>query len=114
MHEVSLMEQALDLALDCARQNKATQIRSLTLTVGEQSGVVPEALRFAFEIAAAETMAQNAELIIRSAPVVCHCQPCDQSFQPESWVYRCPHCGALSSEVISGKELELTSMEIEQ
>jgi hydrogenase nickel incorporation protein HypA/HybF len=114
MHEVSLMEQALALAEDYARQNGAAQIRSLTLTVGEQSGVVPEALRFAFEVVAADTLAQGAELIIRSAPVVCHCQPCDQSFQPQSWVYRCPHCGALSSEVISGKELELTSLEIEQ
>jgi len=64
--------------------------------VGEQSGVVPEALRFAFEVVAEATLAQGAELVIRSAPVVCRCQPCGKTFHPQSWVYRCPLCGALS------------------
>ena len=50
MHEVSLLENTLELALDYARQQNATQIHHLTLRVGQLSGVIPEALQFAFEI----------------------------------------------------------------
>jgi hydrogenase nickel incorporation protein HypA/HybF len=50
MHEVSLLESTLELAVDYAHQQGATQIHRLTLRVGQLSGVIPEALQFAFDI----------------------------------------------------------------
>jgi hydrogenase nickel incorporation protein HypA/HybF len=50
MHEVSLLENTLELALDYARQQNVTQIQHLTFRVGQLSGVIPEALQFAFDL----------------------------------------------------------------
>jgi hydrogenase nickel incorporation protein HypA/HybF len=112
MHEVSLMEATLEIALAQARQHRAQRIHALKLRVGEQSGVVPEALRFAFDIVVAGTLAEGASLEIESVPVRCYCPRCSQDFGPPSWIYACPQCGELSTQVLAGKELELTSLEL--
>ncbi|MBE9048652.1 hydrogenase maturation nickel metallochaperone HypA [Pleurocapsales cyanobacterium LEGE 10410] len=110
MHEVSMMQNTLDIAIAQARQNNAAQIDLLTMNIGELSGVIPEALEFAFEVLRWGTMAENAQLEIKTIPVVCHCPKCDRDFQPEEYIYQCPRCGTTSSKIIAGKELELASL----
>ncbi|WP_036477847.1 hydrogenase maturation nickel metallochaperone HypA [Myxosarcina sp. GI1] len=110
MHEVSMMQNTLEIAFDRARQNGATQIECLTLNIGELSGVIPEALEFAFEILIAGTMAENASLEINLIPVTCYCQRCDRNFQPQDFVYRCPQCQQISTNILTGSELELASL----
>ena len=112
MHEVSIMQSTLEIAIAKAEQNKATTIDRLTMNIGDLSGVVPEALEFAFEVLTKETIAENAQLEINSIAVVCHCPKCDRDFQPEAYIYQCPDCGQISSDVISGRELELDSLVI--
>lgn len=112
MHEVSIMESTLELAEQSAQQQGATQIHQLTLRVGELSGVIPEALRFAFDVVAQGTMAAAAKLTIESVPAVCHCSACDEDFQPPDIIYECPHCHGLATELRQGKELELVSLEV--
>lgn len=112
MHEVSLMEQTLAIAIDQAQQHGATQIHRLKLRVGQQSGVEPDALAFAFEVVAQNTIAAQGVLEIETVPVRCHCAHCQREFQPDDWVYRCPQCGNLSPTVVDGKQLELASLEM--
>ena len=110
MHEVSMMQNTLDIAIAQAKQNNATKIDRLTMNIGELSGVIPEALEFAFKVLTNKTIAENAQLEINFIAVVCHCQKCDCDFQPEAYIYECPQCGQISSDVISGRELELDSV----
>lgn len=60
MHEVSLMEQTLATALSHVRAQGASKIHRLELHVGVLSGVVPEALAFAFDVVSTGTLAQGA------------------------------------------------------
>lgn len=110
MHEVSMMQNTLDIAIAQANQNHATKIDLLTMNIGDLSGVVTEALEFAFEVLIQGTIAENAQLKIKTIPVVCHCQKCDRNFQPEAYIYECPECQQMSSILISGRELELDSL----
>ena len=110
MHEVSMMQNTLDIAIAQAKQSNASKIDRLTMNIGDLSGVIPEALEFAFEVLTKGTIAENAQLEINSIAVACHCQKCDRDFQPEAYIYECPHCGQMSNDVISGKELELDSV----
>lgn len=112
MHEVSLMAQTLEIALDCAKQRDATQIHRLKLRVGRLSGVVPEALTFAFDVVTKDTIAQNAQLEIETVPARCYCDRCQIEFQPDDIIFTCPHCHQTSTQVLSGKELELASLEV--
>ena len=110
MHEVSLMENTLNIALAQAKQANAAKIDFLTMEIGDLSGVIPEALEFAFEVLRPGTIAENAQLEINSVAVVCHCQLCNCNFQPEAYIYTCPRCQQVSNKIIAGKELELVSI----
>ena len=112
MHEVGMMQNILDMAIYQANQNNASKIDLLTINVGELSGVTPEALELAWEVLSPGTIAENAHLEINSIPVVCHCQQCDRDFQPEKYLYECPQCRQISSNIIAGKDLNLVSVEV--
>ncbi|MEY2984170.1 MAG: hydrogenase expression/formation protein HypA [Cyanobacteriota bacterium] len=112
MHEVSLMEQTLAIAVEQARQHRASCIHRLTLNVGQQSGVVPEALAFAFDVVSQGTIAEGAVLTLIDIPVTCRCDQCHANFRPSDWVYICPHCHQISQTIIDGKQLELASLEM--
>jgi len=112
MHEISLMQSALNAATRAAGDAGATRIESITLRIGALSGVVRDALEFAFEVLKADTPASEARLVIDEVPVVCHCAECDADFEPSSMVFECPTCGRLSSQIVRGREIDLVSMEV--
>lgn len=112
MHEVSLMQAALDLALDHAANQGAQHLHRLKLRVGTLSGVVPEALEFAFDLVTAGTIAAGATLELETLPALCYCSTCQVEFQPPDWIYECPRCHQFTAEVRQGRELELVSLEV--
>jgi hydrogenase nickel incorporation protein HypA/HybF len=112
MHEVGLMEQALQAAQEAAGRAGASRIHRLILHVGAISGVEPEALRLAFAALAPGTAAAEAQLTIVVVPVACKCPSCEMKFTPTDIVYLCPSCGALSGDVVHGRDLELDSVEV--
>jgi hydrogenase nickel incorporation protein HypA/HybF len=112
VHEAGLAQTALEVAAQRARERGATRVHRLTLRVGDLSGVVPDALRFALEALSPGTAADGAAFDIEVVPVECHCGRCDRPFRPADVVYACPDCGALSGDVRRGHELELVSMEV--
>ena len=113
MHEVSIMEQTLEIAINKAKNQGAKQIYNLKMRIGAVSGVVPEALTFAFDVITDNTIAQGAKLEIETVPVKCYCSHCQQDFYPSDLViYECPQCGQFSHKIITGKEIELTSLEV--
>jgi hydrogenase nickel incorporation protein HypA/HybF len=112
MHELSLLQEMLEIAVRSAQGQGAKAIHRIRLQVGEMSGVVPEALSFAFPLAAQGTMAAGALLELESIPVVAFCLQCDREFQPSDVIYLCPNCGRPSGDIRSGGELTLHSMEV--
>lgn len=112
MHEVGLMQTALELAAEQTRRQGASAIHRIRLRVGNLSGAVPEALEFAFEAISQGTLAEGAQLEIERVAVVCHCETCDREFQPDDVVFECPRCGELSVDVRQGRELELAQLEV--
>lgn len=113
MHEVSLMEQTLNIAIAQAQAQNSTRIHRLKMRIGELAGVVPDALNFAFDIIIKGTMAEGAILEIEMVPVVCHCPHCDRDFHPvDAYIYECPDCGRFSHQILGGREIELTSLEV--
>lgn len=112
MHEVAIMQSALDIALQQANASGAQSLHQLRLRVGSLSGAVPEALQFAFEALSQGTLAAGARLDIELVPAAYWCRRCAAEFEAESYAYECPRCHELSSELRRGRELELSSMEI--
>ena len=112
MHEVSLMEEAVRLAVQTAQAAGGEQILKLRLRIGTLSGVVPEAMRFAFDIVCRETIAQGATLEIDAVPAICWCAVCKREFPQAEFFNECPTCHNVSGELRRGRELEIAAVEI--
>ncbi|NJM98131.1 MAG: hydrogenase maturation nickel metallochaperone HypA [Phormidesmis sp. RL_2_1] len=112
MHEVGLMQSALALAVEQTKSQGLSKIHSIDLNVGELSGVVPEALKFAFEVVSVGTLAEGAQLNLNVVHTLCYCRHCCREFYPMSWIYKCPRCQCLSSDIREGQNLELVSLEM--
>ncbi len=112
MHELSIMESALEQALEQARRAGAQRVDEIRLRVGDLSGVVPEALQMAFDALIVDTIASGASLAVEKVPARFWCHTCEFEFTPETIFGECPACHAISPELRAGRELELASLEI--
>lgn len=113
MHELGIMESAIDAVLREAQAHGARTVHRIVLRVGALSGVEPEALRFAFDIVTRGTPAAQATLEIRDVPARARCASCDLEFGVEGgFVFTCPACRRLCGEIRQGRELELYRIEM--
>jgi hydrogenase nickel incorporation protein HypA/HybF len=101
------------MALEQARLAGAVRVHTIRLRVGALSGVVPDALEFAFEALAPGTPAEGATLAIENVPARFWCGSCFAEFQADDIIAECPGCHQASGEIRAGRELELASMEID-
>ncbi|MEW2304400.1 hydrogenase maturation nickel metallochaperone HypA [Streptomyces sp. NPDC006655] len=112
MHELSIATAIVEQADAWARADGADRVTAVTVRVGELSGVVPDALDFAFEVARDGTAVAGARLVVDEVPAVAWCGPCAEEFAvgmpPFFW---CPRCDRPTTELRSGRELEITAVE---
>jgi hydrogenase nickel incorporation protein HypA/HybF len=113
MHEVGIMESALDAVLRQARAHDAQRVHRIVLRIGALAGVEPDSLRFAFDVVTKDTLAAGADLEIEPVPARAYCAACAQDFSIESgFIYCCPRCRRLSGDIRQGRELELSHIEM--
>ncbi|NTW01678.1 MAG: hydrogenase maturation nickel metallochaperone HypA [Oscillochloris sp.] len=113
MHELSVALNLVQLAEEAAGKANATQVTVLYLRIGALSAVVPESLRFSFDLAAAGTIVAGARLEIEELPVRIFCDYCAiESDLPSPQLFHCPRCHRPANRLVQGRELELTSLEV--
>ncbi len=114
MHEMSLVRSILDIVEEYAARQNFSEVKSITLSFGKASTVVPSALTFAFEVLSEGTPAHGAELKFDIKPVLIYCLSCTKDFMVESYEAVCPVCKG-NEVMLSGgtEELKLIEMEVE-
>jgi hydrogenase nickel incorporation protein HypA/HybF len=111
MHEVGIMNDILDITVEAAREAGGSKISALRIRVGELSGVVPDALSFAFDVVASSTIASGATLTVETVEATCLCTVCGDERQGTS-AGSCPSCGG-KSIISHGYELLVSSIEVD-
>jgi hydrogenase nickel incorporation protein HypA/HybF len=113
MHEVSIALSLLEIVEKKCREEGYPSVESLKVRIGRGSGILPEALQFAFEAAKQGTVAGNAKLVLDLIPLQGICQDCAGRFEgAPPCLLECPLCHSPSFRVISGYEMELVEMEV--
>ena len=112
MHELSIAMSIIEMAQEEAERRKV-EIDAVHLELGMLSGVVKEALLFSYEIACDGTPLQGSRLVVKEIPIEVYCPTCDkqQTLNSMQW-FCCPECSTPTSEVIHGRELAITALEI--
>ncbi len=111
MHEYSVVSSLLATAEAQAQAHRATSIRRVTVRIGELSGVEPDLLVSAFELAREGTMCSKASLEVEHIPVTWACRACGRPIAAGD-ILRCPECGA-PAKLVSGGEILLAQLELE-
>lgn len=108
MHELSITQSLVEAVLN---RTGSRPVTSVNLRIGPLSGVLPDAVRFCFEIVAADTPLAEAALIIDEPQGMAMCRSCREEFVLEDRFLLCP-CGSADVEILSGRELVVTSVEV--
>jgi hydrogenase nickel incorporation protein HypA/HybF len=112
MHELTLANNLVELASDYAQRHGAQCISSVTVRLGVLCGI-SRSLYFCFEPAARGTRCEGAVLTIIESPLSVYCASCNDSKMPRAlYNLRCPDCGRPTPKVLTGREMELVSIEI--
>ena len=114
MHELSIAMNLVEVASEAAEENGGGRVSAVYLTIGALSGVVKDALLFSWELAVTDTPLEGAKLLVKEQPVIVNCGTCDAERELESSnTFICPVCSQPAGKVVSGKELEITALELE-
>jgi len=113
MHELSVCLSLLEQVEQIAREHDASSVTRIILSVGPLSGVEPELLKNAYPLAVAGTVAADAALVMESADIVVRCSQCDGETKAAPNKLLCAACGDHRTQIISGDELMLMSVELD-
>jgi hydrogenase nickel incorporation protein HypA/HybF len=111
MHEMSIALAVVGQVEDAARSGGRDAVQAVSLRVGELAGVVPDSLRFCFELACADTVLAGAELLTEHVPGRARCGSCAHQWatgMPPQ--LSCPGCGGAAAGLLSGRELEIAEV----
>jgi hydrogenase nickel incorporation protein HypA/HybF len=108
MHELAIAQGVIDTVTDRLPGARITGVR---LEIGALSGLVPDSLRFCFDLATEGTALAGARLDISEPAARCRCRSCGQEFEPDGPFALCP-CGSADTDVLSGEELRIISVEL--
>lgn len=108
MHELSIAESVV--AAVCERAGDR-RVHSVRLRIGALTAVVPEAMRFCFDLAVEGTVADGARLDLDLRPGAVRCRTCGAESDLADLILLCP-CGSADVAVTAGRELQIVSMEV--
>jgi hydrogenase nickel incorporation protein HypA/HybF len=115
MHELSIAMSIVEFAQEEAERRGSARVISVRLRLGAFSGVVKEALLSSYEMACADTCLEGSQLIVDEVPLVIYCSACEarRPVDENQW-FTCSVCGSPTPEIVQGKELEVTALELEE
>lgn len=111
VHELSIAQSLLDIIVDESQRHRLGRVSKVKLQVGELSAVVPDSLRFCFDLVSRDTVASGALIEIETIGITARCDKCDLSFEVKDRVFECPKCGEPVFQMLSGRELHVMSIE---
>jgi hydrogenase nickel incorporation protein HypA/HybF len=114
MHEMGIVQSIIGILQEQADIHKARRITEVRLEFGALTAVMPDAVRFAFDVLSRGTVSEGAKLDIRILPIKMKCLDCGAVKETETYAPLCPECASAAVLVIQGKdEIRIASIQIE-
>ena len=108
MHELAITSSVVEI---CSERAGGAQVRRVTLEIGRLSAVLPECVRFCFELCAQGTALEGSVLEIIEVPGAAVCGACGGTVSLSRIYGRCA-CGSTDLRLVAGEELRIKEMEV--
>lgn len=114
MHELSVTESILAIALDHAQKAKASKVTDINLVIGRLSSIIDDSVSFYWEIISKDTICSDAKLHFTRLPATFVCINCNTQYSVKGELEPCPKCSSADVQVITGNEFRVDSIEVIQ
>lgn len=114
MHEMGIANSILEAVQKEAQRYPGARATRVGVRIGELAAVDADALTFCLDALSRDTDLQGLQLEIEVSPRRHRCAACDRTFVVRDYDCRCPQCQKFATECISGDELELAYVEVEE
>ena len=108
MHELGIAQEIVAIVAAHARESKVTRV---VLEIGRHALILPDSIRFCFDLCSEGTVAEGAQLDIIETPGRARCRACGAEVVLEKPFGRCG-CGGTDLEWLAGEELKIKEMEV--
>lgn len=113
MHEFAIAQSLIGIIEQEVLPYTEAKVTRVRVLIGKLSGVIPDALKFAFEAISVGGIAEGASLEIEEVPLRIRCHQCGEVFPVADPFLTCSSCEGTDVEMVTGRELEIRSIEIE-
>lgn len=114
MHELSVCQSILSQLEAIAAEHEARAVLAVYLQIGPLSGVEAPLLHSAWTVARSGTIADHATLEIEEMPITIRCSSCNRESEATPNRMVCSHCGEWRTQLLSGNEMLLRSVELDK
>ena len=113
MHELSIAISMIEQIVEESESRGGLEVEAVHMRLGVFSGIDKDALLFAWELACDGTPLQGSRLVIQAVPLVIYCEACGKERNPPSlYEICCPECLTPAEKIISGREIEIATLEV--
>lgn len=113
MHELGVVFYVVNDVKEVAEENLVNKVSSVTLEIGEVSGIIHEYLIDCWNWARKkEPVMAEAEMRILSIPAVTYCEECRQEYPTVAHGKICPYCGSKRTYLLRGNEFLIKEIEV--
>ncbi len=114
LHELSIAQSIVDIVGQYVPPAEQERVRKVTVRLGALAGVVPDSLAFCFTAVIHHTPLENAVMEMEHVPFTVACHSCNRTSATEPGIVLCPLCGSSDTDIISGTELQVVSLEVDE
>lgn len=112
MHEMGTVMFVVKTVEEVVQDNNLSKVRSVTLEIGEVSGILPEFITTCWDFAIRKSEhLQDAKLIVNTLPAVTYCEECGETYPTVEYGKVCPHCGSGRTYLMKGNEYNIKEIE---
>lgn len=112
MHELGTVVYVIDTVEKICKEQELSKVGSITLEVGEVSGIIPEYLIDFYNWAKLKSdYLKESELLIENIEAVTFCQDCKKTYKTIKYGKECPHCLGKNTFLIKGNEYNIKQIE---
>jgi hydrogenase nickel incorporation protein HypA/HybF len=109
VHELSICTAIAKIAHRTAAGRPIERVR---VDIGHLRQVVPDTLRHSWEMVVFGTPLDSVPLEVREVAAIIECRTCGSRTQLDDPIFRCDACGSIETDVVSGNELFVTSLDL--
>ena len=113
MHEYPIARQIVEIASKAAQEQGARAVSKIFLVVGDATGYLADCIKMYFDLIAADSICQGAEIEIERVKPLLRCETCGELFERKPFSFECP-CGGQGRPTDIGREFYVKAIEVEE